>query len=84
MGQQIGPDSYFVLVEFKPKWRHSSDNPKKECKRIIEEIHRHVDEAEAKLKYEFECEYCERNWTESSSEYNGGCCDDDERNNSHA
>lgn len=49
------------------------------CKRLEEEIKRHVDHGGTSIEYDDTpvCEYCGYAWTEKSDEFNGGCCDKD-------
>lgn len=56
------------------------------CKAIAEQIRHHVDGLPSEhgrgVSIEWEtssvCEYCGSDWTEESTEYNGGCCAKDE------
>lgn len=54
------------------------------CNEIANAIKRHVDNvysAEVKFDKGYVCGHCGKDWTEDSTEYNGGCCDADEANN---
>lgn len=59
----------------------TSEEEKRECERIADEINRHVNGAQkARLVFDASrvCEFCGSKWTEDSKTYNGGCCDLDE------
>lgn len=47
-----------------------------ECRRVLEEINRHVDSVHCYIIYETEkrCKFCHRSWTPDEFGYNG-CCD---------
>lgn len=51
------------------------------CADIAEQARRHCDDVgavEIECDVEHVCEHCGGDWTEQSSDYNGGCCDADE------
>ena len=50
------------------------------CKKIAEQVKRHVDGlAGVNVVWDTEetCEHCGATWTEGDSKHNGGCCDKD-------
>ncbi len=50
------------------------------CEEIIQDIRRHVDNVghvHIDIDTEDVCQFCERPWTEDSTEFNAGCCEKD-------
>lgn len=62
--------------------QRTTEQERDECLRIIAEVKRHVDGIDsAVIEYDTKhvCEHCGYQWTEISTEYNGGCCDADQQ-----
>lgn len=75
-----------VIVAVRPiSWhdRASLHKQTMDCEYILKDIKRHVDDlghCEIEKKYERQCEFCGSRWSETVSDYNGGCCEKDEAN----
>lgn len=65
----------------------SEDDWERDCEEIASQIRRHVDGlpsgrnrgVQVEWDLNHVCSHCGYNWTENSSEYNGGCCAEDEK-----
>lgn len=87
MPQKFTNFEMYVRVDLQPSWifrekdvEERLKDATRQCQEISAGIRRHIDDVEGayiQIDREYECSYCGCEWTEDSSEFNGGCCDED-------
>lgn len=87
MAMKLLPKTNFYIVVHPKNPGHGCNNPRDwqdRCEDMEAQIRRHIDYVESveiKSTTPRVCEHCGYNWTEVSTEYNGGCCKKDEEGN---